>query len=67
MTMEDNGGGVGAGMLQKLCEPYVTTKPQGTGLGLAVVRKNVDEHEGKLFLENGAEGLRIVILLPLIT
>lgn len=61
LCIEDNGGGVPAEMLKKLCEPYVTTKPQGTGLGLAVVRKTVDEHGGRLEIENGSDGLRVTI------
>jgi len=33
-------------------EPYVTTKAKGTGLGLAIVKKIVDEHAGRVTLEN---------------
>ena len=63
-SMEDNGGGADSDTLNKICEPYVTTKPQGTGLGLAVVKKTIDEHKGKLLIENGDDGLSIIILLP---
>lgn len=63
LRVEDNGGGVPADMLQSLCEPYVTNKPQGTGLGLAVVRKTVDEHGGRLAIENGENGLRVSVRL----
>jgi len=43
----------------------VTTKPKGTGLGLAVVKKIVEEHGGWIQLETPAEGgARIVIRLP---
>jgi nitrogen fixation/metabolism regulation signal transduction histidine kinase len=43
-TVEDNGPGFPANILRRAFEPYVTTKPAGTGLGLAMVKKIVDEH-----------------------
>ena len=64
MTIEDNGGGVREGMLKRLPEPYITTKPKGTGLGLANVRKIVEAHGGKWGMENGADGLRVRVRLP---
>jgi two-component system nitrogen regulation sensor histidine kinase NtrY len=37
-------------------EPYVTTKAKGTGLGLAIVKKIIDEHGGRVLLENAPGG-----------
>ena len=64
LTVEDNGGGIEEAMLEKIGDPYVSTKAQGTGLGLAVVRRTVAMHNGKLFFQNGSAGLRVVIDLP---
>jgi nitrogen fixation/metabolism regulation signal transduction histidine kinase len=38
--------------LRHAFEPYVTTKAKGTGLGLAIVKKIIDEHRGRVTIEN---------------
>jgi nitrogen fixation/metabolism regulation signal transduction histidine kinase len=52
MTVTDSGPGFEPNILQRAFEPYVTTKTKGTGLGLAVVKKIVDEHKAKIELSN---------------
>jgi nitrogen fixation/metabolism regulation signal transduction histidine kinase len=52
LAVEDNGPGFPANILRRAFEPYVTTKPSGTGLGLAMVRKIVDEHGARIELIN---------------
>lgn len=65
IRVEDNGAGVPAELLPDLFEPYVTTKHKGTGLGLAIVKKAVEEHGGRVWMENRAEGgARFVFRLP---
>jgi len=65
IKIEDNGPGIPSDMLENLFEPYVTNKPKGSGLGLAVVKRIVEEHNGLLYAENRTEGgARIVIRLP---
>lgn len=64
MAIEDNGPGIPAEIFDKLFEPYATTKPRGTGLGLAVVKRIVEEHMGSLYAENTAHGARLVVRLP---
>lgn len=52
----------------KLFEPYVTTREKGTGLGLPIVRKIIEEHGGRLTLEDrpdGTRGATAVVHLPL--
>ncbi|HKQ55688.1 MAG TPA: ATP-binding protein [Methyloceanibacter sp.] len=46
IAIEDNGGGVPAELMPHLFDPFVTTKPSGTGLGLALVAKIVGDHGG---------------------
>lgn len=65
LSIEDNGPGIPEDMLDKLFEPYATTKSKGSGLGLAVVKRIVEEHSGVLYAENRPEGgARIVVRLP---
>jgi nitrogen fixation/metabolism regulation signal transduction histidine kinase len=52
LTVTDTGPGFEPNILQRAFEPYVTTKAKGTGLGLAVVKKIVDEHKAKIELSN---------------
>lgn len=52
LRVEDNGSGFPAKILNRAFEPYITTKSKGTGLGLAIVKKIVDEHHGRIDLQN---------------
>ncbi len=46
IQIEDNGSGVPDHLKQHLFDPFVTTKPNGTGLGLALVAKIINDHGG---------------------
>ncbi|MDE2260573.1 MAG: HAMP domain-containing protein [Betaproteobacteria bacterium] len=62
----DNGHGFSEELLGRIFEPYVTTKSKGTGLGLPIVKKIVEEHHGKIQVSNLENGGAIIsILLPL--
>ena len=52
LVVWDNGSGFPENILKRAFEPYVTTKVKGTGLGLAVVRKIVDEHGARIDISN---------------
>ncbi len=71
MTIEDNGPGFQSTVLAKAFEPYVTTKPTGTGLGLPMVKKIVEEHKAKISIENRLSdagkilGARVTIVFPI--
>ncbi len=52
LMVRDSGSGFPQAILKRAFEPYVTTKPKGTGLGLAVVKKIADEHRARLELKN---------------
>lgn len=52
LLVEDNGPGFAPHILKRAFEPYVTTKASGTGLGLAMVKKIIDEHGARIELAN---------------
>ena len=66
IKVEDNGPGFDTGDISQVFDPYVTTKPKGTGLGLAVVKKLVEEHVGSIHAENRKDGGAVIgIRLPI--
>lgn len=65
ITVQDNGSGIPANMLRHILEPYVTTRPGGTGLGLAMVHKIIDDHSGLLAIESEEnKGTTVTLSLP---
>jgi two-component system nitrogen regulation sensor histidine kinase NtrY len=73
ISVSDNGKGFPAQDRHKLTEPYVTTRAEGTGLGLPIVQKIFEDHHGGLELLDGLEradggrGAEVVMTLPLRT
>ncbi len=67
LTFEDEGPGIDAGHLPRLFEPWFSTKDGGVGLGLAMVKRIVEEHGGRVEATNreGARGAAFRISLPL--
>ena len=67
LSLADNGPGFPVELLPRIFEPYVTTKARGTGLGLPIVKKIVEEHQGSIEISNAPTGgARIDIRLPLV-
>ncbi len=66
LAVTDDGVGLPAEDRDRLTEPYVTHKPKGTGLGLAIVKKIMEDHGGRLALEDRADGPGAVasLILP---
>jgi len=65
IEVEDDGPGMPPEVAARAFEPLFTTKSKGTGLGLALVAKNVDAHGGTVRVEDGTpRGARFVIELP---
>jgi signal transduction histidine kinase len=66
IVITDTGPGIPPENLERIFEPYFTTKEGGTGLGLALTHRIVLEHRGSIRAENvPAGGARFVIELPL--
>jgi two-component system nitrogen regulation sensor histidine kinase NtrY len=68
VTIRDNGGGFPVEDRERLLEPYVTTRKNGVGLGLAIVTRIVEDHGGRIWLgdnELAATGARVDIRMPL--
>jgi len=67
LSVADNGSGFPEQFLAKAFEPYTTTKARGTGLGLPIVKKIVEEHGGSISIQNQPQGGTCVsILLPVL-
>jgi len=56
IEIEDNGMGFPDELIDRITEPYVTTRDRGTGLGLAIVKKVMSDHDGTLFVNNVIDG-----------
>jgi signal transduction histidine kinase len=62
----DRGVGIGAAQMKDIFNPFFTTKPDGVGLGLAIVAKIVDEHGGKIAVESEpGKGSIFCVSLPM--
>lgn len=65
IAFRDTGRGLGGGRAQQAAEPFFTTKMIGTGMGLALVKRIVEDHDGTLTLQSGANGgMQATIVLP---
>lgn len=65
LQVEDNGCGIPSALIDKIFDPFFTTKEQGTGLGLAVCRRIVERHCGKLRIEsNECIGTKFIVQFP---
>jgi signal transduction histidine kinase len=56
LVVSDNGPGIPAGVLDKIFNPFFTTKDTGTGLGLAIVHRVVEAHDGTITATNDPDG-----------
>jgi C4-dicarboxylate-specific signal transduction histidine kinase len=56
VAIMDSGCGIVAGARERIFQPFMTTKPDGLGLGLTICRAIAQAHRGRLWAEDGAEG-----------
>ena len=64
LLVSDNGPGFQPQVLARVFDPYVTSKQKGTGLGLAIVKKIIEEHGGRITVENrpgGGASVRVIL------
>ncbi|HZT79185.1 MAG TPA: ATP-binding protein [Gemmataceae bacterium] len=70
VSVRDNGPGLSPEQRQKIFDPFFTTKTKGTGLGMAIAKRIVDAHGGRIAVgssaaaADGAQGAEIVLTLP---
>jgi two-component system nitrogen regulation sensor histidine kinase GlnL len=64
IVIEDNGPGIAADLVPIIFDPFITTKANGSGLGLALVAKIIGDHGGVLDLDSRPGRTRFRILLP---
>ncbi|TXF97301.1 sensor histidine kinase [Massilia arenae] len=66
LAIVDNGPGFAPRILARAFEPYITTKARGTGLGLPMVKKIVDEHGGRIDVGNRTDGTGAAVSILLL-
>jgi two-component system nitrogen regulation sensor histidine kinase GlnL len=64
-AVHDNGGGIPRDLVPNLFDPFVTTKSNGSGLGLALVAKIIRDHGGVVECENHERGATFKVMMPI--
>ncbi len=67
LIISDTGKGISSDVIDKIFEPYYTTKDTGTGLGLTMVYKIVQEHGGNISVDSSTRGTTMTCAFPLPT
>ena len=65
ISVLDSGAGVPAAIIHRIFDPLFTTKPHGTGLGLAVVSSVIQQHQGLVHCESTPGHTRFELYLPM--
>ena len=63
LNITDNGTGFSKDNIKDITKPYFTTKPQGSGLGLSIVNKIVNDHNGSINFSTNNNGAKVEIIL----
>ncbi len=62
--ISDNAGGIEPALLEKVFDPYFTTRPQGTGIGLYMTKMIVENMNGTVTAENIGNGAQFMLSVP---
>ena len=63
---EDDGDGIPEDLLEKIWDPFFTTKAKGTGLGLGIVKNIIESHEGSVHIKNRPlAGTCVTVIMPI--
>lgn len=65
LIVQDNGSGIPEELKEKVFKPFFTTKNTGTGLGLAMVKRVIEAHGGRVYFESLEKGTQFVMQLPI--
>lgn len=64
VRVSDQGGGVSGDILDRVFDPFFTTRERGSGLGLAIVQRSVAAHGGHVVVDSSSFGARFTVILP---
>jgi len=65
VEVEDSGTGIAPGKLESIFDPFITSKPEGLGMGLSICRSIIERHGGKISAANNPDrGAKFSITLP---
>ena len=64
VTVADDGPGISTADLPKVFDPFFTKRAEGTGLGLTIVHRIIDEHEGRIEVQSSPDGTAFSVTLP---
>jgi signal transduction histidine kinase len=65
VEVQDNGTGIPPEMLESIFDPFITSKPEGLGMGLSICRSIIERHDGTIAVTNNPDrGATFSITLP---
>lgn len=65
IEVEDTGGGIPPEIMRNIFNPFFSTHPKGTGIGLSISHRIIELHQGEIEVVNGTAGARFTVRLPL--
>ena len=65
VEVEDTGGGVPPEIIRNIFNPFFSTHPKGTGIGLSISHRIIEQHHGQIEVFNGAAGACFIVRIPL--